>query len=125
MTDRRSGRAAEGYSCNLEQVGRYGGEGAAWQMASYGDCAYFSTRLNPALKHRGVQIVDVRDPARPAFQTSLTTPAMLDPWESLAVNSARGLLGASAAPAPLRPIATWSKVTGRAPKRLESVTRTA
>jgi hypothetical protein len=94
LADRRSGRSAQGYTCNLEQVGRYSGEGAAWQLATYGDCAYFSTRLNPALKHRGVQVVDLSDPAHPAFQTSLTTPAMLDPWESLAVNPARGLLGA-------------------------------
>jgi hypothetical protein len=37
-------------------------------------------------------VLDVSDPARPQYSTNLTTPAMTDPWESLKVNQARGLL---------------------------------
>ncbi len=46
------------------------------------------------LSSASAQAHPLAPPAHPAFQTSLTTPAMLDPWESLAVNAARGLLGA-------------------------------
>lgn len=93
IADRRSGRSAQGYSCNLEQVGSYPGEGAQWQLTWYGDCAYYGTKLSGTQDKRGTIVVDASDRAHPRFSTNLTTPAMRDTWESLKVNQARGLLG--------------------------------
>jgi hypothetical protein len=93
IEERTSGRAEEGYSCNLEFVGQYQGTGASWQHAWYEDCAYYDTSFTG---HDGVQVIDASDPANPKRTTNLVTPAMLDPWESLKVNEKRGLLGAVA-----------------------------
>ncbi|MDQ1516751.1 MAG: hypothetical protein QOE80_2581 [Actinomycetota bacterium] len=94
--DRESGRSSQGYSCNLDLVGRYGPsdgfEGAEWQMTWYDHCAYYDTRYLGTQQRRGTVVVDVSDPARPRYSTNLTTGAMIDPWESLKVNEARGLL---------------------------------
>lgn len=95
--DRQSGRSAHGYWCNLEVVGDYGTadgfEGAQWQLAWYGDCAYYGTRLHGRQQKRGTIVVDASDSANPRFSTNLTSPAMLDAWESLKVHEGRGLLG--------------------------------
>jgi hypothetical protein len=96
LEDRDSGRSAQGYSCNLDVVGRYGPadgfEGAEWQMAWYGHCAYYDTRYFGTQQRRGTVVLDVSDPAHPRYSTNLTTPALVDPWESLKVNESRGLL---------------------------------
>ncbi len=93
MADRVSGRSTAGYSCNLELVGQSQGKGASWQMAWYEDCAYYGTAF-PG--QAGTQVIDASDPTHPVNAGALTTPAMLDPWESLKVNERRGLLGADA-----------------------------
>jgi hypothetical protein len=77
----------------LEQVGNYPGEGAQWQFAGYGDCAYYGTRIHGSQEKRGTIVVDASDPTQPRFSTNLTSPAMLDSWESLKVHEGRGLLG--------------------------------
>jgi hypothetical protein len=113
--DRDSGRSAKGYSCNMELVGHYGTkdgfEGAEWQLARYKDqsgrqCAYYSQRtlnygvsgksneVNPLLTKPGTIVLDVSDPAHPKFVRNINTPGMQDPWETLKVNKARGLLAA-------------------------------
>jgi len=96
LADRESGRSAQGYTCNLVVVGRYGPaegfEGAEWQMTWYSHCAYYDTRLSGRQQRRGTIVVDVSDPAHPRYSTNLTTGAMQDPWESLKVNEERGLL---------------------------------
>lgn len=93
IADRESGRSSEGYTCNLEQVGNYPGEGAQWQFAGYGDCAYYGTRIHGTQQKRGTIVVDASEPTQPHFSTNLTSPAMLDAWESLKVHEDRGLLG--------------------------------
>lgn len=101
VEDRRSGRSADGYSCNLQTVGRFPGDGAEWQMATYGDCAYYGQKyalLGGFASQPGTVILDVQDPANPQRVGTLTTPAMLSPWESLKVNRKRGLLAAVYAP---------------------------
>jgi len=96
VADRASGRSAAGYTCNAELVGRYGPaqgfEGAEWQMAAFGHCAYYDTKVWGGQTKRGTVVVDASDPAQPRFSQSLTSPAMVDPWESLKVNEGRGLL---------------------------------
>jgi hypothetical protein len=100
LADRNSGRSTKGYRCNLALVGQYQGEGASWVSQSYGQCAYMSARFPSAAKSPGVQVIDVSDPASPRLAGTLTSPAMLGPWESLKVNARRGLLAAISAPAP-------------------------
>ncbi len=94
QADRDSGRSSHGYTCNLEAVGVYAGEGSTWSAAYYGHCAYYSTYPQGTQTHRGVVVVDASDPAHPRFSTTLTSPAMLSPHESLKVNAKRGLLAA-------------------------------
>lgn len=115
IADRESGRSAEGYHCNMELVGHYGPEdgfeGAEWQLARYKDqsgrqCAYYSQRTvnygvggnddsaNPVVTKPGTIVLDVSDPSKPTFSENIATPGMLDPWETLKVNKARGLLAA-------------------------------
>lgn len=100
LADRQSGRNALGYRCNLELVGNHQGEGASWVSQSYGTCAYISTRYPSTAKSSGVQVLDVSDPGNPRLVDTLTSPAMLGPWESLKVNPTRGLLAAVFAPQP-------------------------
>jgi hypothetical protein len=93
-----------GFNCNLEIVGQYQGEGADWSAAMFKDasghiCAYHamaaptdSDGKSRGIKKPGVPVIDITDPAKPVYITSLTSPAMLDPWESLRVSMKRGLL---------------------------------
>lgn len=113
VEERESGRSSQGYWCNMDLVGRFGTddpqgfEGAEWQLARYrdtrgSDCAYYSQRLVPAgakgarpvQERRGTIVVDVSDPTDPRFATNLFTMGMMDAWETLKVNQARGLLAA-------------------------------
>ena len=105
-----SGRAAEGYTCNTEQVGAYAianpiGTIGGFQVLRYIDgqgqeCAYYDSTLlyptNAADTEAGVNVMDMSDPANPTFVTRLVTPAMLTPHESLRLNQERGLLVAVA-----------------------------
>lgn len=86
-TDIITGRAAQGYTCNLEAVGQFRTTGWA-SLDSYQDCAYMSRQAGVG----GVQVLDVSDPRNPVPTDTLTTPAMADPWESMRVNARRGLL---------------------------------
>jgi len=94
-----------GFNCNLQLTGQLQGEGGDWSSASFKDgaghtCAYYATaypfdqngnsrdRVNP-----GVPVIDITNPTKPVRTMSLTTKAMLDPWESLRVNPRRQVLG--------------------------------
>ena len=77
LADRESGRSEQGYSCNMELVGQYQGEGATWVNPSYSHCAYMGTTFTGILqkKSQGVQVVDVSNPSKPVLSTNLTSPA--------------------------------------------------
>jgi hypothetical protein len=108
--DHGSGRAAEGYSCNMEVVGSYvvptpGGTVGGFKVERYVDaagreCAYYDTTLTFPLNifggEAGVNVLDMSDPANPVRSARLVTPAMLSPHESLVLNQERGLLVAVA-----------------------------
>ncbi|HEM7807851.1 hypothetical protein KTE69_18205 [Burkholderia multivorans] len=97
-----------GFSCNLKRVSQVQGEGASWSAATYTDrkgqtCFYHATMgasalfANPDAPPRvnpGVPVIDITNPAQPVRVTSLTSTSMIDPWESLRVNVARGILAA-------------------------------
>ncbi|MBV8304265.1 MAG: hypothetical protein JOZ04_08645 [Acidimicrobiia bacterium] len=103
--DFKNGRAAQGYTCNLELVGRQGGN-AGFRVYRYIDtagheCGFydsgplfpFQLLLSPG-KTPGVMVLDMSDPANPKLTDTLTTPAMITPHESLSLNVKRGLLAA-------------------------------
>ncbi len=92
----------QGFSCNLERVGQFAGEGGNWSGAVFRHfsgttCAYHSTgSVRPNRQTPGVPVIDITDPARPVRTLSLTTAAMLNPWESLRVHAGRQMLFADA-----------------------------
>lgn len=108
-SDYASGRAAKGYTCNARVVAHQGTSGG-FKVLRYVDaagraCAYYDAsqpipiRLPGQLTFltgpgTGVSVLDMTRPTRPRLATSLTTPTMLSPHESLLVNPRRGLLAA-------------------------------
>jgi hypothetical protein len=90
----------KGFNCNLTLQGQSRGDGASWQHAFFQDgaqhrCYYYDTSSATANRtHTGVVTIDATDPTKPTPSAYLTTVAMIDPWESLKVNTRRALLGA-------------------------------
>src|SRR5690348_4058634 len=93
VPDRQSGRAAQGYACNLRLVGRYPSNGFA-SFDTYGDCGYYSDNLGVigTMQDTGTLVLDLSDPAHPEKTAYLTARAMRDNGESLRVNAERALL---------------------------------
>jgi hypothetical protein len=108
LADHESGRAASGYTCNTEKVGRYGketpfGTVGGFKVERYVDssgreCAYYDTTLlyptNVLDQEGGVNVLDMSNPKQPRQTDRLITPAMLSPHESLVVSQRRGVLAA-------------------------------
>ena len=100
-----SGAADRGYTCNARQVGHEGASGG-FKVHRFVDragreCAYYDTTLlfplnaqNLGDQPTGVAVLDMSDPANPKRTTTLVTPAMQSPHESLNLNQERGLLAA-------------------------------
>ena len=96
---------SEGYRCNLSVVGQ-AGETGGFRVHRYVDrdgreCAYYDTTLlfpTNALslsgEPTGVAVLDMTDPSKPIHTTTLITPAMQTPHESLNISVERGLLAA-------------------------------
>lgn len=100
LADRLNGRSRLGYSCNLEMVGQFQGEGSTAVSAVGGRCAYMATSYagRDSKRLQGVQVIDVSNPARPKWVRSLTTRAFaLGTWESLKVNDAGTMLAGAGA----------------------------
>ena len=103
--DYASGRAAQGYTCNTEELSHFGTTGG-YRTYQYTDraghkCAFYDTTLlfpgnvvSGGSNLTGVWVLDMTDPVHPAHTASLLTPAMQSPHESLNVNVKRGLLAA-------------------------------
>ena len=104
MTERAT--VFKGWWCNLRLVGQWQGEGASWQLASLGTCAYYSQadRVNtqgggsdptnptkPGFQHPGTPVIDVSDPTHPKATAYLDDPGTNDSWESIETNAKRGL----------------------------------
>lgn len=85
----------KGFNCNLELVGQSRGEGAAWSVAKFRNCAYYGTSNGANQQTRGVVVLDVSNPAAPTRTMSLTTSAMILPHESMRANERRQILGAN------------------------------
>jgi hypothetical protein len=105
-----SGRAAEGYTCNSQLLGRAGppsfqGGAGGFKVHRYVDaagheCAYYDTTLLypanvSAGQVPGVWVLDMTDPSNPVRSAVLDTQAMLSPHESLVISQDRGLLVAA------------------------------
>ena len=98
LAERVSGLSEKGFNCNLELVGEFEGEGASFGFTWFDYCAYYGTgggrgAPSPLQQHPGVVVVDASDPRHPQATAYLDDPAMLEPWESLRVNTKRKLLG--------------------------------
>jgi len=104
--DFKNGRAAQGYTCNLQLIGR-DGSNAGFRVYRYIDaagheCGFydsgplfpFQVFLSSPGHTAGVFVLDMSDPAHPKQTATLTTPAMITPHESLSLNVKRGLLAA-------------------------------
>ena len=103
--DVSSGRADKGFWCNMTVLGQHGATGG-FKVLRFVDragreCAYFDTTLlfplnaqNLGDQPTGVAVLDMSDPKSPRRTTTLVTPAMQSPHESLALNQRRGLLAA-------------------------------
>jgi hypothetical protein len=85
----------KGFNCNLELVGQSRGEGAAWSVAKFQNCAYYGTSNAATQQNKGVVVLNVANSAAPVRSTYLTTNAMLLPHESMRVNERRQILGAN------------------------------
>ena len=115
--EHESGRAAQGYTCNTELVGRFGKETPFGTIGGFKveryvdaaghDCAYYDTTLmfptNILDEDAGVNVLDMSDPSNPVLTARLLTPAMLSPHESLVLSKERGLLAAVAGNATFYP----------------------
>ena len=98
-----SGRADAGFTCNTERVGQEGA-GGGFKVLRFKDragreCGYYDTTLlfplnavNLGDQPTGVAVLDMSNPSKPVRTTTLVTPAMQTPHESLALNERRGLL---------------------------------
>src|SRR4051812_31770037 len=93
LADRASGRAADGYTCNLREVGFYPSTSFA-NFDTYGDCAYYSDTIGLYSAEGGTIVLDVSDPRHPVKTDYLTARSATNAGESLRVNLARGLLAA-------------------------------
>jgi hypothetical protein len=105
LTDYTSGRVLQGYRCNTRPLAHQGQTGG-FKVHRYKDsrgnvCAYYdSTLIFPkdvlynAAEGLGVVVLDMNRPRKPRKVTTLTSPAMLSPHESLVLNQKRGILGA-------------------------------
>ena len=96
--DIANGRAAAGYDCNVQVVGRHISGNAGWKVARFGDCAYYNADpggvplglLTATVP--GTHVVDVSNPAKPVQTDFLRLPASASPHESMAIDKKRGLL---------------------------------
>lgn len=125
--EHQSGRAAEGYTCNMEVVGSYTtatafGTVGGFKVERYTDstgrtCAYYDTTLtyptNLGTGEAGVNVLDMSDPTNPVLTKRLVTPAMLTPHESLIANQASGVLAAVTGNAPRSTPDLWMCMTSR------------
>jgi hypothetical protein len=117
VEDHVSGRAAQGYTCNTELVGSYiaaptpRGTVGGFKVERYIDaagheCAFYDATLLWPTQYpdglSGVNVLDMTDHAKPVLTTTLLTPAMQTPHESL-VLSKDGLLVAVAGTAAMYP----------------------
>lgn len=105
-----NGRAAQGYTCNSQLLGRSGpesfqGGAGGYKVFRYVDalgheCAFYDTTLLypanvSAGQPPGVWALDMTNPSQPVRTAVLATQAMLSPHESLSFNARRGLLVAA------------------------------
>jgi hypothetical protein len=97
LAERFASGPPRAYSCNLELVGQYVGEGVGPGFAIIDKCAYVAQWQVPlplisALKNPGVMVVDVSDPANPKAAKYLRTPGLMQASESLSLDLGRKLL---------------------------------
>ncbi|MFN2617631.1 MAG: LVIVD repeat-containing protein [Thermoleophilaceae bacterium] len=108
MQGRVPASARSGFTCNLRLLGHEGVSGG-YKVERFVDrhrheCAFYDGTLlfpgnaeNLSKSPTGTPVLDMSNPARPRRTTTLMTPAMQTPHESLLLNKRRGLLAATTA----------------------------
>jgi hypothetical protein len=91
LADRVSGRSAEGYNCNLDEIGSFAGTAFA-NFDTYENCAYYSDTIGLYAAEGGTVVLDLADPRKPVQTDYLTAGPFRNAGESLRVNRKRGLL---------------------------------
>jgi hypothetical protein len=102
--DYKTGRAQKGYTCNTRKVSHFGHSGG-FKVFRYVDnaghvCGFYDSTLllptdlpyNVGKVGLGVVVLNMSNPRKPHRTTTLSTPAMDSPHESLLLNRKRGLL---------------------------------
>src|SRR5579864_2763093 len=90
--ERFSGASKQAYNCNLELVGQFKGEGANWDMAMFGNCAYVGTLNGAQQQRRGTVVLDASDPRHLKPTAYLDSVALIQPNETLVAHTGRKLL---------------------------------
>lgn len=95
--DVASGRAAQGYSCNMELVSSYASDRMSGGITfeNYRNCVYYGASKSTLGGEPGVQVLDVSNIKKPVATDLLTTPAMAAAGETVRVNAQRKLLVAT------------------------------
>jgi len=104
--DYASGRVDEGYRCNARALAHRGNAGG-FKVHRFVDalgqtCAFYDSTLvfprdvvHNLTSGLGVVVLAMDNPRKPRQTTTLASPAMLSPHESLVLNKKRGLLAAT------------------------------
>lgn len=93
--ERFSPGASKSFTCNLEFVGQFQGEGASWDMGIFDACAYIGTTDGPGRQNRGTVVLDVSDSRNPKPVAYLDSLGLIEPNESISVHAGRKLLAAA------------------------------
>ena len=93
--ERANGAAEKGFNCNLELVSQFQGEGASYGFAWYDECALLRYRQQSQAGASWSGVLNAANRSSIQVMGYLNSRAMLEPWESLKVNTARHLLGAT------------------------------
>jgi hypothetical protein len=99
----------KGFSCNLQLLSQYAGQGAEWVGSWAGHCFYMSTASGPNQTNKGVAVIDVSDSTNIKYVKSLSSPAFLNTWESLKWNPKRNLLAGTGRTTPFFDVYDVSK----------------
>ena len=99
IADRVTGRAAEGYNCNLDEVGSFASTAFA-NFDTYENCAYYSDTIGLYSAEGGTIVLDVSDPRKPVKTDYLTAGAAATPASRCASTASAGCSSPTATRSP-------------------------
>ncbi|HVE73785.1 MAG TPA: hypothetical protein VNA30_01655 [Mycobacteriales bacterium] len=106
LADVATGRYAKGYTCNVQEISRFGTIGG-FRVERYVDlsgneCAFYDSSSLPGRDlptqgpaGTGTYVLDMKNPAKPVLASIVRTGAFQSPHETVRLNQRRGLLVAT------------------------------